>query len=419
MEIHTTGHAVLAQQAGAHWVRINALLWSDVEPQPGERRWEALSDLEQKLRAAAENGLSVILIVRSTPAWAQKVPGWLCGPVRPESLPAFADFIADAVARYSAPPFNVLYWELGNEPDVDPSLIPSDFPFGCWGDLSDALYGGGYYAEMLKTVYPRLKAANPQAQVVIGGLLMDCDPVRPPETSPGSGQLKDCTPARYLEGILANGGGDYFDGVSFHAYDYYSRFGHYYNLGWHSSWDTLGPSVIAKASYLRGLLLAYGYPDKFLMNTETALICGRDGKEAQCQTEEFAQTKAYYLAQSYASAAGLGLRANIWYSIAGWRGSGLVAGEQALPAYEAFRFSAQMLAGVAPWGAVRQYPGVTGYEFRQGDDRIWLVWSLDDETHALTLPEAPTAVYDVFGNPQATGTDVSITLAPLYLIWRR
>ena len=94
-------------------------------------------------------------------------------------------------------------------------------PFGCWGDLDDPYYGGRYYSEMLKVAYPTIITADPNAQVMVGGLLLECDPVNPPEVTSGSGELKDCTSDKFLEGILENDGGEYFDGVSVHAYDFY------------------------------------------------------------------------------------------------------------------------------------------------------------------------------------------------------
>ncbi len=86
--------------------------------------------------------------------------------------------------------------------------------FGCWGNPNDPYYGGGYYAELLKRAYPAAKAANPQAIVMNGGLLLDCDPRYPP---PG----KDCLPAQFLEGMLRNQGAAYFDILAFHGYPYY------------------------------------------------------------------------------------------------------------------------------------------------------------------------------------------------------
>ncbi len=258
IEMHSltdSGGLGLLTRTGARWVRRNALLWSDVEYLQGERNWQNVTRLEAELLAAAQNNLSVILIVRSAPPFARLVPGSACGAVAVESFDAFADFLAEAVTRYSYPPFNVLFWEIGNEPDIDPAQVRSDSVYGCWGDASSPYYGGDYYAEMLRVVYPRIKAANPQVQVLVGGLLLDCDPTNPPETSPGSGVLKDCSSGRYLEGILGAGGGPYFDAVSFHAYDYYGEgLGRYGNLNWKSTWNTTGPVVSAKANFLTDLL---------------------------------------------------------------------------------------------------------------------------------------------------------------------
>ena len=77
---------------------------------------------------------------------------------------------------------------------------------------------------MLKVAYPQIKAADPQAQVLVGGLLLDCDP------RPGAGcslTAQNAIPPKFLEGILRNNGGPYFDGVSFHAYDFYDWVGYF------------------------------------------------------------------------------------------------------------------------------------------------------------------------------------------------
>ena len=54
----------------------------------------------------------------------------------------FGEFLAAAVNRYSGPPYNVRHFEIWNEPDIDPDLVPGDSLFGCWGDSDDDLYGG-------------------------------------------------------------------------------------------------------------------------------------------------------------------------------------------------------------------------------------------------------------------------------------
>jgi hypothetical protein len=409
----------LVAQTDAQWVRRNGLLWSQVEPQEGARDWNSQAALEQELSNAASKGIEVMLIVRSTPAWAQLAPGYFCGPITDDKLEAFANFMYDAVKRYGAAPYNVKYWELGNEPDIDRSNIAPDSPFGCWGDKQDtSYYGGGDYAQMLKVVYPKIKAADPEAQVIIGGLLSDCDPTNPPETAPGSGQLKDCTPSRYLEGILENDGGDYFDGISFHAYDAYLGDTQYGNPNWNSNWNTTGPVFIAKARYFQNLLQSHGHGDKFIINSEAALICGRDGTEAPCQADDFHLTKAYYVAQVNASALAEGLKANLWYSLFGWRGSALVDGTlNPHPAFEAFQFSAAQLNGSSYSKPITSFSGVKGYEFSRGAKRVWFLWSLDGQDHQIQLSTMPGTVYDVFGNVIQTTQTPVVSLAPIYIEW--
>lgn len=419
IEIHTLVDVDSIASSGAHWIRRNALVWHTVESEEGHRDWSVLTDLEDELQTASKQGLETILIVRGAPSWAQKAPGSFCGPVLADKMAAFASFVYDAVSRYSIPPYNVKYWELGNEPDVDSAWVPPDSIYGCWGVSGDDYFGGSYYAEMLKKAYLQIKAADPESQILVGGLLLDCDPLDPPESQPGSSETKDCTPAKFLEGILVNKGGNYFDGVSFHGYDYYAgSLGKYNNGNWHSSWDTTGPVLIAKANYLRNLLAEYGYPNKYLINTENAILCGRDGKEDICQAEDFALTKAYYLVQAFAAARAEGLRANIWYSVRGWRGSGLVNTDmQPNMAFRAFKFSAEQLEGAAYSGEVTLFPGIKGYEFNRDGVRTWLLWALDDQTHSVALPEMPAAIFDFVGTSLPLSQELQITLAPVYIQW--
>ena len=421
IELHAIseqGGLGLLTGAGGEWVRRNALLWSEVESLPGERSWQNLAGLEAELQAAAAQDLQTILIVRGTPHFARQVPGSACGPVAAEYFSAFAEFMAEAVSRYSQPPYNVRYWEIGNEPDIDPGLVGGDSVYGCWGDQSDPYYGGGHYAEMLKVVYPRVKAANPDVQVLLGGLLLDCDPANPPETLPGSGKVKDCSSGRFLEGILQAGGGAYFDAVSFHAYDYYGEgLGRYGNLNWFSTWNTTGPAVTAKTQFLAHLLARYGWGDKPLLNTEVALICA--SSPGVCASEAFTLTKAYYAAQVNASALQSGLAANVWYSLQGWRESGLVgSGNTPNLAYTAYAASLERLSGAEYAGPLRLEAGLMGVGYNRQGTAGWIVWAVDEGTQSMPLPETPTAAFDVFGEALAANNPVEIGVAPVYLEWR-
>lgn len=401
----------LSLEAGAFWFRRNSVMWSAVEPEEGLRNWEPLADLEEEMISVNQSGSRLIMIISSTPTWAQAIPGAACGPVAQEKLLAFSQFANELVLRYSVPPYGVKYWELGNEPDIDPSLVAPDSIFGCWGDADDPYYGGGYYAEMLKQVYPQIKAADPDAQVLVGGLLLDCDPVNPPEG-------KNCQSSLFLEGILRRGGGDFFDGISFHAYDYYAGENQYANSNWHSSGVSTGPVLVPKTRYLKSLLAAYQLGDKYLINSEVGLMCGSTGDEPICQSRDFGLTKAYYTVESNLSAQAEGLRSNIWYTLYGWRGTALVdEQDKPLPAYDAFSFSARQLSGMAVIRAVNEISGVRGYELGRGERRLMILWSVDGQEHPFEFEKEPSAIFNVFGDASQTEKSVTITRQPLYIEW--
>ena len=291
--------------AGTTWTR-RSINWAAIEPVEGQRNWN--SYFEQEMIAAQQHGIKPIVILDNTPAWALK-PGFSCGAVSQTKFQALGNFMFDTVRRYSAWPYSVRYWELWNEPDAAGFM-------GCWGDPSDlSYYGGSYYGMMLRSVYPMIKAADPNAEVLVGGLLLDCNPNSPPTG-------KDCTSSKFLKGVLESGAGPYFDGVSFHAYDYYAGTGAYFNLNWQSTSNRTGPVLIAKANYLRGLLEQYGYSQKYLVNTETAIFYGPNISDPPCPVDapvDLESTKAYYVVESYATAVAEGLRANIWFAALGGR----------------------------------------------------------------------------------------------------
>lgn len=391
-----------------NWMRYS-FSWSSVEPQPGARNWNAVQNFEQALLNTTVFHNNVVVTVESTPAWALK-PGYSCGAVAPDQLPLLGNFMYDLVSRYSQPPYNVHYWEMWNEPDVAGFL-------GCWGDPSDPYYGGGYYAEMLKAVYSRIKAADPQAQVLVGGLLLDCDPRTPQPNCSGQWEYKT-TSSKFMEGILKNGGGNYFDGVSFHAYDYYSAPGQYSNPNWFSS-QTTGPSALAKASYLRELLTEYDVPDKFLMNTEIALlVCSKDESDASCLNDggQRELAKSSYIVQAYVLAMADGWKANIWYSSLGWRGSGLLNPDLSpRPSYGAYKFASSEL-NKASYYSNGSSPEVKAYDFIKDNQQIWVLWSADGDTHTLTLPEITWKEFDMFGNPVNPGATLQVDWRPIYVV---
>lgn len=389
--------------ANSAWTRRD-FLWRLVEPIEGQRNWDAVKYYEDELITAKQNGINVVVIISETPGWARLISS--CGgKVKPEKLAAFASFVHDLVVRYNNPPFNVNYFEMWNEPDVDGFL-------GCWGDVTDrSYYGGKQYGDMLKVVYPAAKAVNPGAQILVGGLLLDCDPAL---------GTKDCTPANYLKGILESGAQNSFDGIAFHSGDYYAgELGKYYNPNFAAAWNTTGPVSAAKAKYLRGILSHYNVTDKYLLNSESGIKCG--SPNCADPAYRFEETKAYYIVQDGATALAGNYRANIWYSVYGDRYSGLLdSNNQPLPSYYAFQFMSQRLMNYAFSQNIMSYPGVKGYEFLSPDGKkLWLLWSLDGISHQITLPGNPSSLDQISpaGSPSGLplSTTLSVGFAPIFV----
>src|SRR3990170_7815710 len=403
------------KEADVYWVRVNAINWNEIEPiqtDPPTYKWDKVNDLY--LSSAGQNGMQTIAPIRYAPVWAQKIPGYACGPISTEALDEFAQFLQALVQRYSYPPYNIKYWELGNEPDIDYRLADQNSGFGCWGDENDEYYGGGYYAEMLKVAYPAIKAVDPTAQVLMGGLLLDCDPTHPPEG-------KDCKPAKFLEGILRNGGGNFFDIANFHGYSPYSSSspgGELYYDEHFQSWEARGGVVLGKLNFVREVMANFGV-DKPVMHTEGSLICP-EWNETDCNppTEAFYQAQADYVAWLYVRNWAAGLKGTIWHQFngPGWRNGGILDENQdPRPAYYALDFLTQELKGATYAAQVTQFPSLVGYEFKTAAKRIWVLWSPDAGTYAIQLPGDVLHVYDKYGaDITPAGPEINVK-SPIYV----
>jgi hypothetical protein len=391
-----------AVEAGVYWVRKSVLRWHEIQPQAGAPPDWSVVD-EQSLINASENGIEVIAIVHFTPEWAQKVAGSYCGPIREDALDDFAQFLSQAVKRYSAPPYDIHYWELGNEPDIDPSLIGAESGFGCWGNKQDPYYGGSYYAQMLKRAYPAIKAADPKAQVLLGGLLLDCDAANPP---PG----KDCEPSKFLEGVLRGGGGPYFDIVSYHAYSNGGAWGAIEN----PSWSGAVTGIPEKTAFLRKVLKQYGFGGKALINSEAALRC-------PLGSDSCLETQTMYIPRAYAEALALDLEAQVYYAMINesWRYTGLIRPDLTpKPAYEAYKTAVSFLGSARYQSVIAGYPPkIEGYGFRQVDtgQRVDVIWSSDCTQRAVALPAGASA-YNRYGSKVASSGQFNVDCGPVYIV---
>jgi hypothetical protein len=141
-------HLADVRALGTHWVRVFAT-WPDLEPEPGVFAPDWLASYD-KLFAALPPGTKVIVDVVDTPRWETGSEDQHAPPANPED---FAAFVGALAQRWAG---RVAAFEIWNEED-SPSW---------WTGAPDA----SAYARLLNTVYPVVKAADPSATVVLGGL---------------------------------------------------------------------------------------------------------------------------------------------------------------------------------------------------------------------------------------------------------
>ena len=387
-----------ALEARVRTVRSVTFAWSSIEPvrtspNPTYRWW--MVD-EGSLINAADNQLEVIGNIHWTPDWAQLWPGIGCGPMREDQLGAFAQFLQALVSRYGQHPYHVRHWAIWNEPDIDPDDVrnPSS-TYGCWGDEDDPYYGGGRYAEMLKVAYPAIKATDPLAEVIVGGLLLD-SPIKPS--------------SQFAEGILQAGGGPYFDVLAFNAYTYYQgAIGKMRNPNWPGSVTAVPDKVL----FLRTVLDQYGFGEKPLMATEASMVWWN------VTTPEFLETQAMYVTRVYAEALSLGLEGLIYYSMTDdWlgRSNGLLRTDLSKkPSYYAYQTATSFLAQAHGTTPVSGYPvGIEGYaSLLPNSGHVDAIWSADGTPRTVHLP-ADASAYDRYGT--ALVPPILVDYGPVYVV---
>jgi hypothetical protein len=425
----------LTTELGARVVRHGFLRWRLVQPSEGAPyNWAAVADLDLMLRKMRQAGIAPMLIIGDSPSWAT-IPRYsdgrstACAAIPDDRHAAFAAFVRAAVERYKQPEFGVSIWEIGNEVDVDPTLVVLDSGFGCWGDIRDPYYGGERYGRMLKLVYPAIKASDPDAQVLFGGLLLH----RPATTDPNRGK-----PERFFEGALRAGAGNFFDILPYHAYPVYlgqQRLGREldYDITPNTNWYALGGNVRGKAAFLREVMARYKL-DKRLWLNEISLICYNDkAQEAAypwCFPPDvyFASAQANHLVRSFVRAMDAGVEHLTWYSLEDtWSYSWLVDPTtlQPTPTYSAYQQLSTRLGNTNYLGRINYGAGIEAYNFSTGSERVQVVFTSDGDTsRTISVPAGQlAAAYTRDGAPYPVtptmgGDQLVVSFTPIYLVMR-
>jgi hypothetical protein len=262
---------------------------------------------------------------------------------------------------------------------------------------------------MLAAVYPAVKAANPQAQVVFGGIAYDAF------LEHGGWFVRT-----FLDEVLQAGGGAHFDYMNFH---YYPAFA--------GSWTTgKGPGLKEKVAAVRARLAAYGL-DKPILITETGWASvghSTDDLQSRYVVELFTQSLAADVAATF------------WWTLVDLHGTtwntGLVTDTDPpvkKPAFAVYQRMVEELAQAqfAPTlpSPATDHPDVEVYTFRAGatGQLLYIAWAnpVDGSVWGeVRIPAARVSVRDLEGarrtpadadDHQADGLVTVRVSAPVYI----
>jgi hypothetical protein len=357
------------QAAGFTSVRTH-LYWRDVEPENTTPEAFDWTMYDRRFRDFRRFGLEPVVSIVGYPLWATR---YYCGGgLLPGMEAEWREFVRAAAQRYSAPPYNVRIWEIGNEVDGKTEVNPEEdcrrppeqggcqptWPFGgCWGDMAPE------YVAFLRAAYEEIKAVNPTATVMLGGLAYAVF---------DKWFIKD-----FFADFLAAGGGAYTDVVGFHWFPY------------RQPWAT----AAEKAAELRSIMAAYGV-SKPLWLTETYMW----DRENDTDTRDL---RVAFITQELPRA--LGSRAVervYWYGFWDFDPAfstfdrGLVTVDhEPKPGLKVFEIMAGFVNGrPEPPEAIPL--GIEAYRFVRpcGNQETWALWSTTGQVETLTLPISGSSV---------------------------
>ncbi|QQO46767.1 cellulase family glycosylhydrolase [Paracoccus sp. MC1862] len=212
---------------GVRWLRTD-LNWASIQRDgPDSFDW---SEMDRIVDLAASFGIGVLPVAGSTPEWAWANPEDHSPPGDPQ---AFGRFLEAAVRRYE--PRGIDTWEIWNEPNLDGPFPPRPDPVA--------------FAAILKAAHAAIRAADPDATVILGGLAAATSTDR-------SGRA--IAAVEFLQRVYDEGAGGSFDALGFHPYTGASL----PDLrGWRNSWALM-------AGPIRDLMAAHGDAEKKIWITE-------------------------------------------------------------------------------------------------------------------------------------------------------
>jgi hypothetical protein len=205
----TTADYSRMADAGVGTLRFE-LSWALANPVPGSYDWTASDAI---VAGAGAVGVRTLPFLYETPDWVANLDSHLCEPASciadaprsPAALEAWRAFAAAAAGRYGPDgsfwtehpelaPLPIRDWQIWNEQNSPTFFAPRPSP--------------RVYAGMLGQAHDAIKAVDPGARIVLGGMF----------GTPRGGRGSAVSAWRYLARLYARGTAADFDGVAAHPY---------------------------------------------------------------------------------------------------------------------------------------------------------------------------------------------------------
>lgn len=235
---HNQKTADLVTESGFGWVRFQ-IEWNTFESQP--EQWDPLPT-DRKIDALNARGINILICVAKAPGWALSTePGEFLRDY--EEFGRFMSFIGD---RYKG---KVQAWEIWNEQNLA-------------GEVN-GFVNVEEYVKLLKTGYTSLKAVDPDALVLFGGLT-------PNGVNDPTIAIDD---AQYLREAYAFNGGEiaqYFDVLGVHLNGTHNSPDNTWpdNVGENQGWNDHPSFFFRRAEELRQIMIGVGDSAKPMWITE-------------------------------------------------------------------------------------------------------------------------------------------------------
>lgn len=352
---------------GAVWCRCGAGAtrlgsWPDLEPLPGvfvwepaEREWQAYYVREHLVPAP---------ILGYTPQWASRRAGTPDGHRSPPADMWHYYRFCKAISRRFAG--RIWFWEVWNEPNI-----------GFFdGTIAE-------YVDMLKTAAVAIRAGNPKAYVVFGGMAGVDSP--------------------FLRRCYGFGAREYFDIMAAHPYQ------------WSKTFDDAW--FLAKVSALRRIMTDNGDAAKPIWLNEVGW--------STASKDISPMDQARLLVQCYVTALSrpdLGIQRIFWFCVKDWGGPGygLYADNGTRkPAWYAYRHMTRRLARATFAGSLNLGQTARAYVFKLGAADEWLTvaWATRLQPTKVTIPIAGRVLgaWDMLGRSvklTSDGSALSLELPP-------